>query len=175
MIENFFQKGYFMSGHRFFPELKTSRLKLRNVNSDDTDFIYKLFSNEKVCEFLYDEEIFTKKEEAIEFIEWNSNPEKKEHNRWILVKKDNNEQIGTCGYDLWDRTNNIAEIGYDLWYEFWGRGYMKEALIAAIENGFSKMNLNRINAYVALHNKNSLKLLEGLGFKNEGIYREAFV
>lgn len=52
-----------MSEQRFFQELETRRLKLRNVNREDLDFIFKLFSDEKVCEFLYDEEIFTKKEE----------------------------------------------------------------------------------------------------------------
>ena len=69
-------------------------------------------------------------------------------------------------------TNNIAEIGYDLWHEYWGQGYMKEALISAIESGFTNMGLNRINAFVALENINSIKLLEKLGFKNEGVYRD---
>ncbi|UOE95075.1 GNAT family protein [Alkalihalobacillus sp. LMS39] len=161
-----------MNEQRLFPELETNRLKLRNVNDNDLEFIFKLFSNEKVCEFLYDEEIFTKKEEAIKLIEWNTNPEEKGYNRWIIEKKDSNEKIGTCGFHLWDTTNNIAEIGYDLWYEFWGYGYMKEALIAAIDSGFSNMKLNRINAYVALENKKSSKTLESLGFKNEGIYRD---
>ncbi|NMH68332.1 GNAT family N-acetyltransferase [Bacillus sp. RO3] len=156
----------------FFPELETNRLKLRNVSEADTEFIFKLFSNEKICEYLYDEEIFMKKEDAIEFIEWNTDPEIKGYNRWVIEKKDSNEKIGTCGFDSWDRTNNIAEIGYDLWYEFWGCGYMKEALIAAIESGFSNMKLNRINAYVALKNNKSSNLLESLGFKNEGIYRD---
>lgn len=160
-----------MNEQKFFPELETNRLKLRNVNDADTKFILKLFSNEKICEFLYDEEIFTKKEDAIEFIEWNTNPEEKGYNRWIIEKKDSNK-IGTCGFHLWDRTNNIAERGYDLWYEFWGYGYMKEALIAAIESGFSNMKLNRINAYVALENKKSAFTLESLGFINEGIYRD---
>ncbi|GEN88193.1 GNAT family N-acetyltransferase [Oceanobacillus sojae] len=90
-----------------------------------------------------------------------------------MVTKDNKHQrIGTCGYDCWDRTNNIAEIGYDLGYEYWGQGYMKETLISAIESGFNNMALNRITAYVALGNINSTRLLERLGFKNEGIYRD---
>ncbi len=161
-----------MSEQRFFPELETNRLKLRNVSGADTKFIFKLFSNEKICEFLYDEEIFTRIEDAAEFIEWNRNPEIKGHNRWVIEKKDSNEKIGTCGFDLWDRTNNIAEIGYDLWYEYWGYGYMKEALIAAIESGFSNMQLNRINAYVALDNTKSSNTLERLGFIREGIYRD---
>lgn len=50
-----------MSEQRLFPELETDRLKLRNVNDTDADFIFKHFSNEKICEFLYDEDIFTKK------------------------------------------------------------------------------------------------------------------
>jgi len=161
-----------MGEQRFFPELKTKRLKLRDITHGDTEFIYSLFSNEKVCEFLYDEELFTDRENATELIEWNLDPEEKGRNRWVIEKIDGNEPIGTCGYDSWDRTNNIAEIGYDLWHEHWGYGYMKEALIAAIESGFNNMKLNRINAYVAVENKKSVTTLEGLGFINEGIYRE---
>lgn len=46
---------------RNFPDLKTDRLILRNIGKEDIEFIYQLFSNEKVCEFLYDEELFTTK------------------------------------------------------------------------------------------------------------------
>ena len=161
-----------LTAHKKFPNLETDRLILRNVGNEDIDFIYRLFSNEKVCEFLYDEELFTTRNEATEFVEWNSNPEEKGFNRWILVEKSNNQQLGTCGFHCWDRTNNIAEIGYDLWHEYWGQGYMKEGLISAIESGFNNMALNRINAFVALENINSIKLLEKLGFKNEGVYRD---
>jgi [ribosomal protein S5]-alanine N-acetyltransferase len=161
-----------MSKPLLFPELDTERLSLRNVREEDTDFLYKHFSNEKVCEYLYDEENFTSREEAIELVNFYSNPENAGYNRWVLFKKDNGERIGTCGFHLWDRTNHIAEIGYDLYPEFWGRGYMKEALSAAIGSGFDNMKLNRMNAYVAIENQRSWKLLLGLDFKNEGIYRD---
>lgn len=114
-----------MTVHSKFPNLETDRLILRNVGNEDIDFIYRLFSNEKVCEFLYDEELFTTRKEATEFVEWNLNPEEKGFNRWILVEKNNQQQIGTCGYDSWDRTNHIAEIGYDLWHEYWDRDIWK--------------------------------------------------
>ncbi|MEK5482713.1 MULTISPECIES: GNAT family N-acetyltransferase [unclassified Viridibacillus] len=68
-----------------FPNLETDRLILRNLRNEDIDFIYRLFSNEKVCDFLYDEELLTIRNEATEFVEWNSNPEEKGFNRWILV------------------------------------------------------------------------------------------
>ncbi|GGP14738.1 hypothetical protein GCM10011346_39940 [Oceanobacillus neutriphilus] len=49
---------------------------------------------------------------------------------------------------------------------------MKESVIQAIESGFTNIALNRISAYFALENIDSVKLLERLGFKNEGIYKE---
>ncbi|MEG0294666.1 GNAT family N-acetyltransferase [Enterococcus sp.] len=164
-----------MKTHKKFPDLETERLILRNVENQDTSFIYQLFSNKEVCRYLYDEPLYTSEEDARDFIEWHRNPEEKGYNRWVLVKKADKQEkisIGTCGYDSWDQTNNIAELGYDLWHEQWGKGYMEEALISAINSGFENMGLNRINAFIALSNKNSIKLLEKLGFLNEGIYRE---
>lgn len=161
-----------MNSKRNFPELETERLLLRELNVEDAPFIFKLFSNEKVCKYLYDEEIYTRLEEAKEFIEWNSNPELKMHNRWGVVRKQDNALMGTCGFDSWDTYNHMAEIGFDLWHEYWRFGYMRETLTSAINSGFNNMNLNRINAFVALENDNSARLLEHLGFKNEGIFRE---
>ncbi|WP_113929115.1 GNAT family protein [Bacillus sp. P14.5] len=157
---------------RKFPDLYTDRLYLRNVRLEDTEFIFKLYSDEDVCEYLYDEEVYTNREQVKEFIQWNSNPEEQGNNRWCILKRSSQEVIGTCGFDSWDRENNIVEIGYNLWKDFWGKGYMKEALIAAINNGFANMDLNRINAFVALDNLRSIHLLESLGFIREGIYRE---
>ncbi|MGM0847023.1 MAG: GNAT family N-acetyltransferase [Bacillota bacterium] len=155
-----------------FPDLKTDRLYLRNVSLEDAEFIFKLYSDEEVCEYLYDEEIYTSLEEAKEFISWNSDPEQKGRNRWCISRRSDQETLGTCGFDSWDRENHIAEIGYDLWKDFWGEGYMRETLGPAIESGFQNMNLNRINAFVALNNLRSSRLLESLGFQMEGIYRD---
>jgi ribosomal-protein-alanine N-acetyltransferase len=155
-----------------FPEIETPKLRLRNLTLKDTDFIYKHFSNKKVCEYLLDEETFTSLDEAIELVNSYSNPEEKNFNRWGIVRKEDNNLIGTCGFHCWDKTNNIAEIGYDLWHEYWGQGYMAEALEAAIHSGFQNMKLNRIQAYVALENDRSSALLKKLGFTNEGIIRD---
>ncbi|MGM7702378.1 GNAT family N-acetyltransferase [Pseudalkalibacillus sp. Hm43] len=161
-----------MNQHHVFPDLETDRLRLRGINEEDTDFIYRHFSNEMVCKYLYDEEPIANKEEAQELVNSYHDSSAKGYNRWILVKKEDGNSIGTCGFHLWDRTNHIAEIGYDLGHEYWRQGYMKEALKQAIESGFRNMNLNRINAFTAIENEASIQLLKSLGFKNEGIYRE---
>ena len=49
---------------------------------------------------------------------------------------------------------------------------MTEALEAIIDLGFREMNLNRIDAVVMPGNSASIKLLEKLGFWNEGLLKE---
>jgi [ribosomal protein S5]-alanine N-acetyltransferase len=155
-----------------FPDIETERLLLRNVEFYDESFIFKLYSNEEVCQFLFDEELYTSLDDAKEFIGWNQNPEDTGNNRWIIIRKKDQAPLGTCGFDSWDTVNNIAEIGYDLWIDYWEKGYMKETLVSAINNGFQNMGLNRINAFTAIENTRSSKLLESLGFVKEGVYRE---
>lgn len=156
-----------------FPTIETDRMMLQNVKHHHTDFIFDHFSDERVCEYLYDEAKFTDRSHATALVEWYSNPESKGYNRWILEKKEEGGlPIGTCGFHAWDRINHTIEIGYDLYPSYWGKGYMKEALVAVINSGFQHMSLNRIQAFVALKNERSASLLETLGFIQEGVWRE---
>ncbi len=161
-----------MSKTTAFPDLKTKRLTLRELTLQDTDFIFKQFSDEDVSKYLYDAEPLMKREEAEEIITWYQNPEGKRQNRWGITNNEDGVIMGTCGYHNWDKTNNIAEIGYDLAVDFWGQGIMYEALVAVLDNGFGNMGLNRIQAFVAVDNKRSTGILEKLGFKCEGIIRD---
>ena len=49
---------------------------------------------------------------------------------------------------------------------------MTEALGAILAFGFERIGLNRVEAVVMPENEASVKLLEGLGFHQEGILRE---
>jgi ribosomal-protein-alanine N-acetyltransferase len=161
-----------MEAIRIFADLETSRLILRHMTAEDTEFVFHHFSDADVCRYLYDAEPFRSEDDAISLIRWYDNKERPDHNRWLMVLKDTSALIGTCGYHAWDRDNNIAEIGYDMRREFWGYGYMTEAMQAALQHGFGSMNLNRVQAYVAPENEGSVRLLQRLGFMREGTVRE---
>ena len=49
---------------------------------------------------------------------------------------------------------------------------MTEALNAMIDYGFGEIDLNRIEAVVMPENAASIKILEKLGFRNEGLLAE---
>lgn len=81
-----------------FTELETKRLKLKNIDYDDAHFIVKQFSNEKVNAYLFDADPITSIQEANELIQFYLQKEYRLQHRWILVLKNNNKKIGTCGF-----------------------------------------------------------------------------
>jgi RimJ/RimL family protein N-acetyltransferase len=75
---------------------------------------------------------------------------------------------------LWrfDVENRHAEVGFALARRAWGRGLMKEGLNQAIALSFGPLGLRRLEADVDPRNEASLRLLESLGFRREGLMRE---
>ena len=66
-----------------------------------------------------------------------------------------------------------AVLGYGLDAAFTGRGLMREALAAVIEEAFQPpLNLHRLQAAVRPENQRSLRLLQALGFEQEGLARD---
>ncbi len=92
--------------------------------------------------------------------------------RWGITRKSEPSLIGSCGYYGFHTWHLRAGIGYELAQPFWRQGIMAEALRAILELGFGGIGLNRIEAVVMPENEASIKLLEKLGFHNEGILKE---
>ena len=157
-----------------FPPLETERLILQQLTLEDADFIFRHFSDSAVTQYLVDEPPVKEFTQAQAIIQFYSEPAGKTHNRWGLVRRSDHQLIGTCGYHKWDKRYFRAEIGYDLSPDFWGQGYMTEALRAILQNGFERMGLNRIDALVYIENDRSVRLLQSLGFKQEGVLHEYF-
>lgn len=157
-----------------FPNLETERLFLRQLTLEDTDFVFRHFSDPAVTQYLMDEPPVTEYAQAQEIIQFYLEPAGKTHNRWGLVRKSDHKLIGTCGYHKWAKQYFRAEIGFDLGPGFWGHGYMTEALRAVIHHGFDGLGLHRIEALVYVGNDRSARLLQQLGFTSEGILRDYF-
>lgn len=79
-----------------------------------------------------------------------------------------------CGFHKWNQRSFRAEIGYDLSPQYQGRGLMTEALHAMLEHGFDVLKLHRIEAFIYVENMPSMRLLERLGFRQEGTLRDYF-
>jgi ribosomal-protein-alanine N-acetyltransferase len=155
-----------------FPQLETSRLVLRRMQATDAQAIFRILADDEVTRY-YDDATFTDVSQASDQIEaWESGFINKRCIRWGITCKDDRLVIGSCGYYGFHTWHMRASIGYELAHPFWRQGIMTEALSAIIDLGFKEMGLNRIDAVVMPENVASIKLLEKLGFCNEGLLRE---
>lgn len=168
------EKGRRSSTNNHFPPLETTRLLLRPICAEDSSFVIQHFLNPDVQRYLYDEEPMTMPEQALAIIDFYTASADAAYNRWVIVRKVDQQPMGTCGFHKWSRPHRRAEIGYDLSPDYQGHGYMTEAVAAMIEHGFQRLNLYRIEALVAVENERSLALLHRLGFQQEGILRGYF-
>jgi ribosomal-protein-alanine N-acetyltransferase len=64
-----------------------------------------------------------------------------------------------------------ATLGYWMGAPYAGQGRMSRAVRAAVSFGFSSLRLHRIEAACLPHNVPSIRLLEGVGFRREGVAR----
>jgi len=154
-----------------FPVLHTDRLDLVAIKQEHLPDIFKLFGDSRVTQY-YNVVTLTKEYEAQKYIDlFHSRFVDKAGIRWGISLKERHNIIGTIGFNNFANQHR-ANIGFDLQAEFWGNGYLTEALKPVIEFGFMQLGINRIEAEVMQGNIASEKVLGKLGFKNEGILRQ---
>ena len=90
---------------------------------------------------------------------------------FVRTKKDD-RLIGGVTLDAVRRgTTQRAVLGYWLSASETGHGYMTEAVRAAVNYAFTKLNLHRIEAASIPENVDSIRVLERTGFEREGYMR----
>lgn len=159
---------------REFPVLETKRLILRRIEDKDASAFFRLYSDYEVMKY-FGREIYSNFQQAVEKVNLEKSAfDNKEAIRWAVTFKPDDEMIGSGGFWKISKEHFRAEIGYDLLPEFHRKGIMTEAVKAMIEFGFEKMKLHSIEANTDPGNIASNIMLEKLGFKLEGNFKENF-
>lgn len=81
--------------------------------------------------------------------------------------------VGRMGLHHINQQNKIGEIGYWLADGMQGRGIITRCCKALLTHGFTVLDLNRIEIKCGLRNSKSKAIPEKLGFKQEGILKQA--
>lgn len=143
-----------------FPELRTERLLLRQVLSADAETVMKIRGNEEAMRYIPRPRAKTI-EDALAVVEMLTNGinEGKSIN-WAVCNADNPAEIyGITGYVNFYPEQGKAEIGYMLHPDYWGKGYIPEAIVAVEKFGFEQINIQIIEAKIDPRNANSRKIL----------------
>ncbi|OUS68767.1 GNAT family N-acetyltransferase [Paenibacillus sp. MY03] len=156
------------------PVIETPRLRLRPLRMKDASDVFHYFARDEVTEY-YDVESFTELEQAEKLIQfWHDRFHNQQAVRWGITLRSQDRVIGTCGFHNWTQKHCKAEVGYELSPEYWRQGIMAEALHAIMHFGYGRMALNRIAAIILPGNTGSRRLLEKMGFYEEGTLKEYY-
>ena len=157
------------------PVIESSRVRLRHIENADIDSLYDIFSDAEAMRF-FGSPPFAERADAVNYLaDINENFQKKTLFQWGIALNSDNKIIGTSTIFSVDERNRRAEIGYALNREFWGKGYITEALNSLFRFAFEELKLHRIEADVDPRNNASIKILEKFGFQKEGYLRERWI
>ena len=151
--------------------METKNYILKEIEASDIYNVHKGLSNPEITKY-YDVHYATL-EEAQEQMEWYSNLKKEGTGVWWgIYQKTDQEFCGAAGFNGLDKQHKKAEIGLWLLKEHWGKGILKEVMPALFEQGFTKLDLNRIEGFVVSNNVKCKNALEKINFSYEGTMRE---
>lgn len=157
-----------------FPVLESERLLLRKLNLTDAQELQIIRSDERVMKYM-DSERHTTLEFSENFVSENlAMYTQKRGLFWAIIEKSSQSFLGDFVFRKIDSKNSRAEIGYTLKPEFWGKGFMKEAMTEIINFGFNQFNLHSIEANINPENDNSRGILKKMGFQKEAYFRENY-
>lgn len=152
--------------------LDTERLRLREFNEDDWDPVLAYQRDPRYLRY-YPWEDRTP-EDARAFVEMflNWRQEQPRHRFQLAITlKECGVLIGNCGLRRKPGNDWEADLGYELDPNHWGHGYATEAAGAMVKFGFGELALERISSWCIGDNIASARVLERLGFRQEGLLR----
>jgi len=148
------------------------RVYLSPISHDDIDTFMNWVNDPELANFtsFHSQNISLPKErEAVDSLS-------KGGNTFSIVTIDGDKVIGNCSFFKIDAINRTAEIGIIIGEkDYWGKGYGSDALKLLLKFGFENRNYNNIYLRVFSFNERAIKSYEKVGFKQQGVHREAII
>ncbi|WP_214881827.1 MULTISPECIES: GNAT family protein [unclassified Exiguobacterium] len=157
---------------RSFPELATPRFILRELEPRDARALYTILSTEEVMRYYGSDPLLAVYEAKNVIAYFKDQFQQGKAIRWAICDRFTNDLVGTIGFHNWTAQYYRAEIGFEVSHHYWRQGVAFEAATAVIQHGFEEFKFHRISALVAPGNEGSNRLVQKLGFIEEGLLKD---
>ena len=152
--------------------LQTRDLTLRPSNASDAEGMFAILSDPESMKYWCKQPI-EDLDTAVSVLDKDLDSDAEGNSLcWSITLKGHDKMIGKCILFQFNHPSRRAEIGYILNRDYWRRGLMYQALEAVIDFAFDTLNLHRIEADVDTENAGSLGILQKMGFKREGLFKD---
>ena len=156
----------------YYKKIEGKRVYLSPMCVDDAPKYVKWMNDFKVTDGLNGSKNLVTLESEREWIERNN---RDGNFQFAIVKQENNELIGNCGFNELDTVNRKATVGIFIGEEEnRNKGYGTEVLELLIGYGFDYLNLNNIMLAVYSFNEGAIGCYKKVGFKEIGRRRETY-
>ena len=151
--------------------LETERLALRKLSSDDAEFILELLNEPSFIRHIGDKGVRTRKD-AVQYIQNGpvASYERFGFGLYLVQLKGSGVPIGICGLLKRESLQDV-DVGFAFLPRFWSKGYAVESAAAVMDHGRNVLGIGRIVAITAPENHGSIKVLEKIGLRFEGMIR----
>ncbi len=149
-------------------EILTERLVLHELQDNDHEFIFKLVNSPGWLEFIGDRNIRTLEDANIYVKKIIDNPHVK---YWTVRQKPDAQPLGIITLVKRDYLD-YYDIGFAFLPEHTGKGYSFEATVSILDVLTQEVIADKLLAITTEDNSRSVRLLEKLGFRYEGILNE---
>jgi ribosomal-protein-alanine N-acetyltransferase len=153
---------------KVFPRIETERCELREVMLDHADDLFRIRSNPEGARYGPDPWDHPRRAE-LRIREWHKWFLEKEDIPWGIFLRGQNQLVGHIKYAY--MRQYLGMLGYHLGAEFWSKGIMTEVLRAVVHFLYEKTDAHRLQATVHRDHAASIRVLEKVGFKREGLLR----
>lgn len=150
--------------------LETPRLTLRHFMLDDAPFAFELVNDPAWIEHIGDRKVRTL-DDARGYIQKTLNMVASAgFGLYVVVSRETGEAVGICGLI---RRAGLADpdIGFAFLPKGRGKGYALESAAAVLAYGRDTLRMKRIVAIVSAANTRSIRILEAIGLRYEGLTR----
>lgn len=151
--------------------IQTERLLLRELTPDDAGFVLELLNEPSFIANIGDRGV-RDLDGAVRYILDGPSQSyaRNGYGLWRVELRDSGEVIGMCGL-LRRETLPDPDLGYAFLPRHWSRGYALESGEAVLRHAREALALSRVLAITDPDNQPSIKVLERLGLRFEGMVR----
>lgn len=155
---------------------ETDRLILRDYTEADRQNYIQLKSDKDTMYYLQDIQLFAGEEADADFdnvlTDMRDNPRK--FYFLHIEEKGSHAQVGTVGYTVESETpvGKLVHAGYFSYRQYWGNGYMTEAMKKVLEFAFTQNNVYRLSTGCLAENIGSERVMQKCGMIKEAEHIE---
>ena len=160
-------------GIEVIEEINDGNLYLRKISKEDVVFFFQSLKNRDITNYLSLGPLISHEHSKRLIKNYLKSWEKYLQFNYVIELRDNQKTTRIGSVSLWNINWFHQRSGIGIWIlpTFWERGIGTKTITLIKIIGFNHLNLNRIEAHIAVKNDRSINMFKKCGFVEEGILK----